>query len=174
MTQGLARRYGAGNLHFITCSCYRRLPLLRSPRSRDEFVKALGEMRTKFGFLLVGYVVMPEHVHLLISEPQDGTPSDVMRDLKQRVSLAIGGVRRRVIAPSRIRRIESEHRSFWQRRFYDFNVLSLQRKNEKLDYMHMNPVKRGLVGNPKDWPWSSYCYYMPAGNVLLAIDRIDE
>ena len=161
-------------LHFITCSCYRRLALLGSARSRDEFVNALGAMRSQYGFLLVGYVVMPEHVHLLMSEPPAGTPSDVMRDLKQRVSLAIGGARRRVMTPSRMRRTESEYRSFWQRRFYDFNVWSLQKKNEKLHYMHMNPVKRGLVDNPKDWRWSSYSYYMHSGEVLLAMDRVDE
>ena len=56
MTRGLVRRYGCGNLRFITCSCYRRLPLLRSVRARNHFVQILGEVRGKFGFALVGYV----------------------------------------------------------------------------------------------------------------------
>ena len=176
MTRGLARRYGAGNLHFITCSCYRRVPLLGSSGARDEFVAALGQMRDKFRFLLVGYVVMPEHVHLLMSEPPFGTPSDVMRELKRTVSAAIGGVRLKSVAPSRAPRSGPRGclRSFWERRFYDFNVWTLAKKNEKLHYMHLNPVKRGLVRNPKDWSWSSYRFYMHIGEPLLALDRVDE
>src|SRR5450755_136067 len=70
----LKRRYGAGHLHFITCSCYRRLPLFGSARSRNLFVRVLGQVRDRYGFALVGYVVMPEHIHLLIGEPVTGTP----------------------------------------------------------------------------------------------------
>lgn len=176
MTRGLGRRYGLGDLHFITCSCYRRLPLLGSTRARDAFVRILGEIRAQFGFLLVGYVVMPEHIHLLIGETPASTPSDVMRELKRCVSLEIGGVQPVSIAPSRAPQPGSEDslRAFWQRRFYDFNVRSLRKKNEKLHYMHMNPVKRGLVRNPKDWIWSSYCFYMRIGKPLVGVDRVDE
>ena len=72
MPCGLSRRYGEGHLHFITCSCYRRLPLLASVRAKNLFVKMLGEVRDRYGFSLLGYVVMPEHIHLLISEPCQG------------------------------------------------------------------------------------------------------
>jgi putative transposase len=153
MTQGLERRYGANHLHFITCSCYQRRPLLDLPSARDCFVEALGGMRARYGFKLVGYVVMPEHVHLMISEPPDATPSDVMRDLKQRVAFSL-----------------LERGPFWVARFYDFNVWSEQKRNEKLHYMHMNPVKRRLVKNPKDWPWSSYRFFTRAGKALLSMD----
>ncbi len=86
MPKGLRRRYGLGHLHFITCSCYRRLPLFASARAKNVFAKILGEVRDRYGFALAGYVVMPEHIHLLISEPARGTPSTVMQVLKQRVS----------------------------------------------------------------------------------------
>ena len=86
MPKGLKRYYGQGHLHFITCSCYRRLPLLRSARAKNLFAKVLGEVRDHYGFALVGYVVMPEHIHLLIGEPARGTPSTVMQVFKQRVS----------------------------------------------------------------------------------------
>jgi putative transposase len=62
---GLRRYYGNGHLHFITFSCYRRLPLLKTARAWDIFVKELGKVRDEMGFHLLGYVVMPEHVHLL-------------------------------------------------------------------------------------------------------------
>jgi putative transposase len=86
MTKDLVRIYGRGHLHFITFSCYRRLPFLRSPRARNLFVQILGEVREDLQFSLVGYVVMPEHIHLLIGEPASGTPSTVIQVLKQRVS----------------------------------------------------------------------------------------
>jgi REP element-mobilizing transposase RayT len=79
MPSGLKRRYGLRHLHFITCSCYRRLPLLASARAKNSFVKILGEVRDRYGFALVGYVVMPEHIHRLISEPPKGTPSTVLQ-----------------------------------------------------------------------------------------------
>src|SRR6202051_3753873 len=86
MPKRLRGYYGRGHLHFLTFSCYRRLPLLKTVRARDVFVRELARVRAEYGFLLVGYVVMPEHVHLLISEPWKGTPSTVLQMLKQRVS----------------------------------------------------------------------------------------
>src|SRR2546423_15100214 len=86
MPRGLKRYYGQGDLHFVTFGCYRRLRLLGARRARSAFVKELGSVRGKYGFRLLGYVVMPEHVHLLISEPRKGTPSTVLQMLKQRMA----------------------------------------------------------------------------------------
>ena len=93
--KGLVRIYGHGDWHFITCSCYRRLPFLSSPRRRDLFLKILEETRRKYQFVVAGYVVMPEHVHLLITEPKIKNPSVVMQVLKQRVSLRSRNKKRR-------------------------------------------------------------------------------
>jgi REP element-mobilizing transposase RayT len=109
---------------------------------------------------------MPEHVHLLLSEPQpDGGPlkpafglsgylhclsqphphtlADALKSLKQ-------GVSRRLIG-------DAEH--FWQKRYYDFNIRSYPQFVEKLRYIHRNPVKRGLCDRPEDWQWSSFRHY---------------
>ena len=72
MRRNLKRYYGGGDLHFITCSCYQRQPWLGTPRRRDLFVSVLEAVRRRYEFVIVGYVVMPEHIHLLISEPQRG------------------------------------------------------------------------------------------------------
>ena len=84
MPSGLKRYYGAHDLHFITCSCYRRRPLLGTSHHRDLLLELLEEVRRRHRFVVLGYVVMPEHFHLLISEPQVTTPSIVMQVLKQR------------------------------------------------------------------------------------------
>jgi REP element-mobilizing transposase RayT len=88
MLSGLHRTYGAHHLHFITCSCYRRLPFLRTARSRDTFLTILEQTRERYRFVVVGYVVMPEHIHLLLTEPEVGTPSTVMQVVKQRMTRA--------------------------------------------------------------------------------------
>src|SRR5260221_8864957 len=98
MPKGLKRYYGRGHLHFLTFSCYRRLPLLSTARARNVFVQALSRIRERYGFPLVGYVVMPEHVHLLIGESPKATPSLVLKVLKQRVSRDLRKNRRRAPA----------------------------------------------------------------------------
>ena len=158
MTQGLHRYYGAQDLHFITSSCYRRTPQLGTPARRDLFLKILEEARRKYGFVVHGYVVMPEHFHLLISEPERGDPSVVMKVVKERYSRKVNGRRRRK-SSAQIRLWESPAEPVWQKRFYDFNVRSERKRIEKLRYMHRNPVKRGLVSQPDQWRWSSFRAY---------------
>ncbi len=176
MPKGLKRYYGQGHLHFLTFSCYRRLPLLGTARARNLFVKELGRVREQYGFSLVGYVLMPNHVHLLISEPRSGTPSTVLQLLKQRVSRIM---RKNKTSPQKTQQaiafpgLAGDLPSSWQPRFYDFNVYSHEKKNEKLDYMHANPVQRGLVKHPKDWPWSSWSFYAKGELGLINIDVVN-
>jgi REP element-mobilizing transposase RayT len=101
MRRNLKRYYGAGDLHFITCSCYRRQPLLGTARQRDLLLTVLEQVRKRYQFVVAGYVVMPEHIHLLISEPQKKNPSTVIQALK--ISFA-----RRVLAQARRRRNPSQ------------------------------------------------------------------
>jgi hypothetical protein len=61
---------------------------------------------------------------------------------------------------------------FLQLRFHDFNVRSHKKRVEKLQYMHMNPVKRGLVGHPQHWPWSSFSFYASRKTGLIRIDPV--
>ena len=161
MTTGLKRFYGKGDLHFLTFSCYRRLPFLGSQFARDSFLEELERVRRERPFQLVGYVVMPNHVHMLMSEPERGTVSTVLQLLKQRVSRKM-----------RKDKTSSKAAAFWQPRFYDFNVYSSGKVKEKLNYMHANPVIRRLVKHPKDWPWSSWGFYTTEETGLIAVDPI--
>jgi len=128
-------------LHFITFSCFRRMPLLNSVIARGIFEQELERVRRWYGCYVTAYVVMPEHVHLLISEPERSTLSVVIQMLKQITShkLKLAG-----------------SAGFWQARYYDFPVWSERKRVEKLKYIHRNPVKRELVARPEDWRWSSF------------------
>ena len=175
MPQGLKRYYGKQDLHFLTFRCYRRLPLLGTQRARDVFVREVSRARTEHGFHLVGYVVMPEHVHLLVSEPRKGTPSTALQVLKQRVSRELRKRRRKVLGGQLTLGFVEDAgglRQFWQARFYDFNVYSSGKLREKLNYMHANPVIRRLVKHPKDWPWSSWSNYAKNGAGMTAVDAM--
>jgi putative transposase len=116
----LRRHYGRGDLHFVTFSCYRRLPLPRTARARNRFVRILKEVRCRQAFRLIGYLVMPEHVHLLLSEPEKGTPSKVLQVLKQKVSRALRR-RGKKFVPGQLSlpfcRVVRDAAAFWQRRF---------------------------------------------------------
>ena len=153
MPKGLRRWYGGGDIHFITCSCYQRKAFLGSTSRRDLFLKIFEQVRQKYEFPVIGYVVMPEHFHLLIGEPDDGNVAVAMQVLKQRVS-------RRCLASGRsCPPNEDLPPAFWYPRSHDFNVFTKKKLIEKLNYIHWNPVKRGLVASPEQWRWSSDRYY---------------
>src|ERR1017187_8753936 len=141
MPSGLIRYEHTGSFYFLTFSCYHRFQHLGAA-ARDLFEDALERVRERSRFVVAGYVVMPEHVHLLIGEPVKGVVSGVIHALKLSVAM---------------RRAE---RPFWQARYYDFLVHNEEKRVEKLRYMHRNPVMRGLVAKPrtaaprtKTYPW---------------------
>ena len=140
----LVRYQQCGCFHFVTFSCYRRRPLLGNATAYGVFEHVLEAVREHYGFVVAGYVLMPEHVHLLVGEPSRSSLSVALQVLKQQTSRKL--------------KVRGEVQ-FWQRRYYDFNVHNEVKRVEKLRYMHRNPVKRGLVEKPEDWPWSSFRHY---------------
>jgi REP-associated tyrosine transposase len=168
-------------LQFITASTYRRVPLFASPRFCREFARVLDPLRSEFNFRLLGGVLMPEHFHLLIwPQPADAT-SRIVQQLKQRTAASILRTLRensrqawcaRTLARLRLPRSVHDPSEFrlGQRRFYPFAIYSEKNRLEKLNYVHANPVKRGLVRSPDQWPWSSFRYYHLNNASLLTMD----
>lgn len=155
MPRGLIRYQQARTFHFLTFSCYRRKPLLDSTPAYEYFELQLETVRQQYRFVVAGYVLMPEHVHMLVSEPQAAALSLAIQVLKQQTS-------RRLNKRGEVR--------LWQRRYYDFNVWSEEKAREKVHYMHRNPVRRGLVAKPEDWPWSSFLHYATGGKGIVEIE----
>ena len=143
MPWGLERFHQSGQTHFVTFCCYHRQAGFLTADAKRTFELAVERVRRSFGLCIYGYVVMPEHVHLLLSEPQRETLAHAIKSLKQ-------GVSRRLIG-------KGQH--FWQKRYYDFNIRNHQQFVEKLRYIHRNPVESGLCEAPEHWEWSSFCHY---------------
>jgi putative transposase len=155
MPWGLKRLHDLNCMHFITFSCYRRQQELGLSHARDVFETDFERVRCWYGMYVYGYVVMPEHVHLLVSEPERAKLSVAIQMLKQVVS-------RKLRRPGQ--------RRFWQVRYYDTPLWSPGKRLEKLRYMHRNPVKRGLVKSPDQWKWSSFTHYFTGVEGVVEIE----
>ena len=159
MARGLRRFQQSGQSHFLTFSCYRRRANFSSPDVYDLFVQCLEDMRRRFAMCIYGYVVMPEHVHLLVNEPEHATLAEAMHFLKlsftKRLRSQTGAM---------------ESSSFWQKRYYDRNVRDAREFAIKLRYLHRNPVKRGLVEEPEAWKWSSFRHHALRETAIVEIE----
>ena len=184
MPSHLKRHDEPGYVHFWTLSCYRRLAFFWHDGMKQVAIDAMTMLRARFGVCLIGYVVMPDHVHLLLyphakhgEEPI--SISVLLHAFKQHVGFH---------GKQRLREIWSADRGLWSEplnrwargelpkqivmatRGYDFCVDRERTLIEKINYCHKNPVTRGLVDHPSDWHWSSFRFYDEDGAGLLAMD----
>jgi putative transposase len=160
MPSRLKRYQTEGHHHFITFSCYRRLPKLKDDRARIVFEQILEGIRRRHRFFVFGYVLMPEHVHLLVSEPTDYPLATTLSVLKGETAKVLKQLPHPCAKKPRMNGAPQDSpEPFWQPRYYDFNVFTQVKFVEKLRYIHRNPVTRGLVEKPEDWPWSSFRHW---------------
>ncbi len=155
MPWSLHRYQQTGDPHFVTFSCYRRRLLLQPPASRDLLEATLERIRRWYGIFIMGYVIMPEHVHLLLSEPERTTLAVAIQMLKQIVGKKLSA---------------ADRSPFWQRRYYDRNIHRHDEFVNALNYIHYNPVKRGLVKEPDDWRWSSCRHHLTGVEGVVEIE----
>jgi putative transposase len=153
-----------GTARFVTFSCFRRGKYLLEPGAPELLSTHLDLARSKHRFLLLGYVIMPEHVHLVLIPPVDMKLGLVMREIKSKMAREYFAKARGEITGQRV---------FWQKRCYDHNCRSVESVREKIDYCHNNPVKRGLVREPGRYKWSSYNWCQGDKNVPLRMDEYE-
>ncbi|USN99913.1 MAG: transposase [Phycisphaeraceae bacterium] len=161
------------HVRFLTFSCYRRLPLFDNDSIKDAFVEHVGACRARTNFLLHAWVIMPEHVHMMIwpDLPEFPVPK-VTWTLRRGFARTVIGRWRELGAPilDRLRSPDGRIR-FWQPGGgYDRNIIGGDELDEKVGYIHENPVRRGLVSRPTDWAWSSARRYSGDREGQLHID----
>jgi putative transposase len=156
-----------GDLHELTFSCYHRMPLMTNDAWREELARSIEEAGHKTCICLAAFVFMPEHVHLLVV-PEYPRPAidEYLALAKQPFSKFVKGVLLETRS-SLIDQLMVEERPgktcfrFWQEGpGYDRNIYSPSCVESCIDYIHQNPVRRGLVKRAVEWRWSSASWYL--------------
>ncbi len=184
MPSRLRRHDQPGHVHFWTISCHRRLGFFHDDGMKRVVVDGLCLLQAKFGVCLIGYVIMPEHVHVLVLPHPKGQDEPVviaklLNAFKQHVGYY--GKQRLRTSWRRHGRLWSEplnrwacghlgQQAIWNTRGHDFNIDRHETLLEKLDYCHKNPIARGLVDRPEDWLYGSYRFYEMNDRTVLAMD----
>jgi putative transposase len=143
MPYDLKRFQRAEALHFVTFSCFHQQPFLEAPESKETVEAILEQTRARHHARVYAYVLMPEHIHLLINEPPSILVAQFLKALKQMTS----------------RKLRGDRQQFWQPRYFDANVYGETARAQVIRYIHRNPVKRGLVASPGQYRWSSFNHY---------------
>jgi putative transposase len=159
----------SGVARFVTFTCFRRHGYLSTAQTRQTVIQALVFTRVKKGIQILGWVIMPEHMHLVLAPPPGVKLGDAIGRLKHWTA-------RHILKQIRDRSFVLQRGdgspAVWQRRCYDHNCHTIDSVRQKIGYCHTNPVRRGLVDEPGRWPWSSYNWYRDEEPVLLDIDGI--
>jgi len=138
-------RYNLENhIYFVTSKTKNNIPIFLSSTNAELFIQTLFDCRDRYGFLLLGFVVMPDHFHILIMPKEGYKISSVVQKIKS-------------LFAYKMREIGIKG-SLWQKSFYDFIVYSEEKCREKLNYIHANPIRKGLVKDLRDYRFSSINY----------------
>ena len=183
MPSRLHRHDESGHVHFTTFCCFRRLQFFRHEVVRNAFVGTMKVVRAKLSICWIGYVVMPEHVHILVLPQARGSDrfipiSTLLHDLKGLSGKSCKEALRSVwrekqslgTRPLDAWAVGAESKRFWKPRGHDFNVTTEAKVIEKMDYMHRNPIRRELVDRPEDWRWSSFRFHERGDDSLIGMD----
>lgn len=166
-----------GTARFVTFGTHAHYPLLRMDSLSLIVLHHLGRLREDQKIKILAYVIMPDHVHLVLLPPDDvklgraigqikGRAAQEILDYYRRNSLAIPD---ELCTPER----DGYEHAIWQPRCYDRNIRTTEELRAAITYCHRNPVRRGLVPSPEQWQWSSYNWYCGHKVVPLTIDEID-
>ncbi|MFQ5787730.1 MAG: transposase [Thermodesulfobacteriota bacterium] len=147
------KRYNLENhIYFVTSKTKENKPLFLNYKYAELFMRNLFDCRNRYDFLLLGFVLMPDHFHALIMPKKNFNISSVVQKIKSLFAYRLRGL--------------GLKGAVWQKSFYDFIVYSEKKCIEKIDYIHANPVRKGIVEDPKDYQFSSLNY----SNQIYVID----
>lgn len=171
------RQEGYTQINFITTSVIKFVPLFLEDRHWRIIIDNLNFYRNKYGFKLLGYVIMPEHVHFLLCLPSKSSISAIMRDIKKFSSSMILGqlekerdISRLEIFGTAALPYRKQRHKVWMDRFDNVAIFTQPVLKIKLDYIHNNTVRRGLVREPAQWIYSSARNYYLGDHSVIKVD----
>lgn len=158
---------------FITFSCYHKYQLLIEIKPKNIFLKHLKEVCIKYNINILGYVIMPEHVHLVLYPNQSVEMGLVIGEIKSKsareILLLFKSQKNSLLTKLSV----NDRLVFWQKRCYDHNCRSIDIVKDRINYCHKIPVTKGLALTMEDWKFSSYRWYKNMDEVKLEIDGIE-
>ncbi len=164
-----------GHAHFITLVVNKRMSVFLNSETARKAMQAVEFYQKNFSIKILGYVIMPDHIHLIVWPQDKKSLEEFVRDFKKYLAkeileqLTLSEKTKLLLGKPQKR----NHRfQIWQKDYYDFNIYNQDILSEKLNYIHYNPVRKGLVENPEDYPYSSYRSYLEKGEILLEVDRV--
>ena len=162
--------------HYVTLVTHNRVPVLSAEKACEVFIDVLREPREKYPYNLIGYVLMPDHAHAIINN-RCGTISDWLKRVR-------GNSARKILAWLRVGQHSTslaklalshpqKRQHIWQKDPSVIDLWSGRFLRQKLNYLHLKPVRAVLCRHPAEWKWSSYRAYLPhaPGEVPIEIDR---
>ncbi|KAA3635208.1 MAG: hypothetical protein DWP97_05255 [Calditrichaeota bacterium] len=159
-----------GTVRFVTFSCYHNYNLFKTDKVKQIFIKHLKRVREKYKFKLYGFVIMPNHVHIVLLPINNVRLSQIIGELKSLSAREIIEywtlLDLNIFEKLKVNRSGKQKFAFWQRKYYDYNCRTKEITLNKIMYCHNNPVVKGLVENLEDWEWSSYRWYYGLESVL--------
>lgn len=174
----MAKRYRIeGSIFYITSNIYNRINIFTSPSFIIPIIDSLNYYRYQYACKLLGYVMMPNHLHLLIWPQVAHVVSDFMRDFKRFTS---GRIARQAKVEGKTEwlqkfeeagsmTVRAEYK-VWQDSFWEQNIYTQKFLEQKLNYIHLNPVRARICTTAEDYPYSSYRNYYLGDNQLIEID----
>jgi putative transposase len=175
----MTKRYRIeGSIFYITSNIYNRIKVFTRPSFIIPIIDSLNYYRFQYNCKLIGYVIMPAHIHLLIWPTVEKVVTDFMRDFKRFTS---GRITRQAKVEGKVSWIkkfeeagtETERAEYkvWQDSFWEQTIYTEDFLRQKLNYIHLNPVRSGLCASAEDYPYSSYRNYYLGDNSLIEIDN---
>jgi putative transposase len=156
--------------HFVTFSCYRRQRILDDDQAKQIVMHFLAAQLKNQNGICMGFVIMPDHVHAMIRFQDSGMLSVFINQWKRRSSMQLKQLYKEKLTNYGTK-IDLE-KPMWQPKYYDFNIFSEAKAREKLTYMHLNPVKSGLIDRPENWRFGSARYYLMGKPIGVPITKI--
>jgi putative transposase len=164
------------DIHFVTFKTYKNQSYFKDNKCCQLFLENLDKLRFKFNFKIFAFCIMPDHVHLLIYPrvaansfaAQDQATNEFVATQKQNISFLIKNIKG--VSARKINKYLKRSGAFWQRDFYDFNIYSNKKFQEKLDYIHTNPLKAGLVKDISLYKYCSWRNYELNDQAIFKID----
>lgn len=165
-------------IHYVTSVTFNRVSVFRSERACEIFLKTLKETRERFPYKLIGYVIMPDHAHVIVNTLDDSISEWLRRvrgySARETLSWLRNENHLRSLAKLALSKQQKRNHThaIWQKDPSVIDLWSEKFMRQKLNYVHMNPVRAGLCDHPAKWKWSSYHAYLPhePGDVPIEID----